>query len=382
MPDVIVIGGGPAGSATAMLMAAQGRTVTLFDAATFPRPKACAEYLSPGAVDVLERLGVLGRLPLATTGRWLDGMRIIAPGGRVHAVTYRDNALGARRGLSVSRLVLDAAVLDAARERGVDVREASRVRQVWSDAGGRVRGVVTPSGERLSADLVVGADGLGSVLARAACAGGGMPARVWPRRLGLVAHVADVGWPETYGQMHVGRRGYVGVAPLDTHGTITIGYVGAMPRGRLGSPVAALFAGLAEFPDLMARVRAGRLLGPVRGVGPLARRPRRVAGPGFALVGDAAGFFDPFSGEGIYRALRGAELLSTSETTYATARHQTFATKERLVALVQAVVRTPALMDFAVQRLQQRERAAHDFALILGDLRPARLSIAWRLLGP
>ncbi|GAC1318164.1 MAG: NAD(P)/FAD-dependent oxidoreductase [Chloroflexota bacterium] len=382
MPDVIVVGGGPAGSATAMLMAAQGRRVTLFDAATFPRPKACAEYLSPGAVDVLGRLGVLEQLPLETTGRWLDGMRIVAPGGMDHALTYGGDDDGRRRSLSVSRLVLDATLLHTARSRGVDVRERSRVRDVWTNANGHVRGVVTSSGERLPADLVVGADGLGSVLARSSTAGGGMHVRVWPRRLGLVAHVGDVAWPETYGQMRVGRRGYVGVAPLDAKGTLTVGYVGPMPRGRLGSPTDALYAGLAEFPDLSARIRAGRLMGPVRGVGPLARQPRRVAGPGFALVGDAAGFFDPFSGEGIYRALRGAELLSTHEATYAIARQRTFAAKERLVALLQAVVRAPALMDFAIRRLQQRQCAAQDLALILGDLRPARLSVAWRLLGP
>lgn len=381
MPDVIVVGGGPAGSATAMLMAAQGRRVSLFDAASFPRPKACAEYLSPGAVDVLGRLGVLERLPLARTGRWLDGMRIVAPSGKAHALSYGDDDVGPRRGLSVSRVVLDATLLETARERGVDIREASRVRDLWTDADGRVRGVVTPAGERLAADLVVGADGLGSVVARSSFAGGGMRGRVWPRRLGLVAHVAGVAWPETYGQMSVGRRGYVGVAPLDEVGTVSVGYVGPMPRGRLGSPVDALFSGLTEFPDVLARIRAGRVIGPVRGVGPLARRPRRIAGPGFALVGDAAGFFDPFSGEGIYRALRGAELLVADESSYAAARRRTFAAKERLVAVIQAVVRTSVLMDFAVGRLEQRQIPAGDLALMLGDVRPAQLSVAWRLLG-
>lgn len=382
MPDVIVVGGGPAGSATAMLMAAQGRRVSLFDAARFPRAKACAEYLSPGAVDVLQRLGVRERLPLERTGRWLDGMRIVAPSGRTHALKYAGDSVGTRQGLSVSRLVLDTTLLEAARDRGVDVREAARVRDVWSDANGRVRGIVTATGERLAADLVVGADGLGSVVARASSAGRGMHARVWPRRLGLVAHLADVAWPESYGQMSVGRRSYVGIAPLDRAGTVTVGYVGGMPRGRLGSPVHALYAGLADFPDVQARIRAGRLMGPVRGVGPLARSPRQVAGPGFALVGDAAGFFDPFSGEGIYRALRGAELLAGNESTYPLSRRRAFGAKERLVTLVQAVVQTPQLMNFAVLRLQRRHRAAAELALMLGDLRPARLGVAWRLLGP
>jgi flavin-dependent dehydrogenase len=377
--DVIVVGAGPAGSASACFFRERGKGVLLVDAARFPRRKACAEYISPGGAAILGRLGVLERIDSARTGRWLRGMQIQAPGGECHLLEYPGGG-GSRThaALSVSRLVLDAALVDEARSRGADVRENFRVRDVWLKDG-RVRGVIGPSGERLEAELVVGADGLHSIVARGV---GARRVRGWPRRLGLVAHWEDVDWPEDYGRMLVGTRGYVGVAPLDDNGLVTVGLVRPMPLSRLGSAAGAIEAGLAQYPELAQRLSRGRMRAPVLGVGPLARRVRELAGAGYALVGDAAGFFDPFTGEGIFRALRGAEILAASPHTYAPERLEAFAAKERLVALIQVFVQTPRLMNFAVHRLQRRPRVARDLANVLGDVQTARLDLAWRLLGP
>jgi flavin-dependent dehydrogenase len=377
--DVIVVGGGPAGSTAANLFAAHGRRVLLLDAARFPRSKPCAEYISPGGVAILERLGALERLH---TGRWLRGMQVQAPGGACQLVEYRpDDEHSPRFGLSVSRSVLDATLLELARERGVEVREQSRVQGVWSKDG-RVRGVVVGSskGERLAADeLVVGADGLHSKIASSV---GARKSAYWPRRLGLVAHFEGVAWPQDYGRMLVGSRSYVGIAPLDESGLVTVGLVRSMPKGRLGSPAAAFEAALADYPDVTSRLGRGHLASAVTGVGPLASRVHNVAGPGYALIGDAAGFFDPFTGEGIFRALRSAELLAALPSGYARARRTQFAAKERLVALIQLFVQTPRLMDFVVQRLQCRADVARELGCVLGDLQPARPRLVWRLLGP
>jgi flavin-dependent dehydrogenase len=378
-PDVIVVGAGPAGSASACLFADQGRRVLLLDAARFPRPKPCAEYVSPGAVAILDRLGALERIEAAPTHRWLRGMQLQAPDGSRHLIEYQAADGSARRALSVPRLVMDTALVEATRARDVEVREGFRVRGVWRTPTGVVRGVVGPAGEHLAADLVIGADGLHSVVARAVRAR--RPA-VWPRRLGLACHWAGVEWPQDFGRMLVGPRGYVGVAPLDNAGQVSIGLVSEMPRGRLGPPAAALEMGLAAYPELWERLRRGRLVGPVHGIGPLAARARACGGPGYRLVGDAGGFFDPFTGEGIFRALRSAELVAACPETYETARARVFSTKERLVALIQVFVQTPRLMNFAVHRLQRRPRVARDLANVLGDLAPARLDLAWRLLGP
>ena len=271
--DVIVVGAGPAGSASASLFAEQGRRVLLLDAARFPRAKPCAEYVSPGGVAILRRLGALERIEAAGTYRWLRGMQLRAPHGGRHLIEYRAADGSAQHGLSVPRLVMDAALLDVARARGVEVREGFRVRDVWH-ANGQVRGVIGPLGERPGAELVIGADGLHSAVARVLVA---RRSALWPRRLGLVSHWENVDWPEDFGCMLVGPRGYVGIAPLDHSGQVSIGLVGAMPRGRQGASAAALEAGLAEYPELRSRLSRGRLAGPVQGIGPLATRVRTCA---------------------------------------------------------------------------------------------------------
>jgi len=133
-----------------------------------------------------------------------------------------------------------------------------------------------------AAALVVGADGLHSIVARAI---GVRRVTAWPRRLGLVAHWEGVDWPEDYGRMLVGPRDYVGVAPLDKAGLITVGLVRPLPLTHLGSATSAFEAGVAHYPELNKRLSRGRMMGPVLGVGPLARRVRQYAGAGYALVG-------------------------------------------------------------------------------------------------
>src|SRR5207248_2339128 len=155
-----------AGSAAAIGFARPGLTVTLFDKARFPRPKACAELLSPGAVAVLDRLslgGVLGGLDHAAVA----GFRLIGPGGASHLLAYPPDGRP-RRAAGVRRALLDRALVEAARAAGVDVQEGVAVRGLIRD-GERVTGVVArgPRGDReVPAHLVVGADGLGSTVAR------------------------------------------------------------------------------------------------------------------------------------------------------------------------------------------------------------------------
>lgn len=369
---IVIVGAGPAGSAVASLLAERGAPVVLFDSARFPRRKACAEYISPGGVAILQSLG-LGH---SGRGRLLRGMEIQAPSGARHLVEYHDARGVAQHGLSIARLELDVALVENARRRGATVREGCRVVDVSSE-NGRVTGVKLANGEHVRARLVIGADGMHSVVARAA----GPPRRVrWPRRLGLATHYHGVHWPEAFGQLWVGRRGYLGVAPVDDDGSISVGLVG--PLGRSG---ARFDAALAEYPALAERLARGRRDEPILGIGPLARRVRACQGPGYLLVGDAAGFFDPFTGEGIYRALRGAQLAAASAAgnlDYARLRQRAFAAKERLTAVIQVFVQVPALMDLAVRRLQQRPALAQQLGNVLGDLEPARMSLVWQLLRP
>jgi geranylgeranyl reductase family protein len=389
--DVLVVGSGPAGSATASLLARQEHDVLLLDRAAFPREKACAEYFSPGVVDVAGRLGLLDAIQAADPAHPL-GMRIRTPRACVQ-LAYRDDRPGPivsedwtqRSGLGMPRPRFDNLLLDHARACGVRVRERVFVLGALVE-GDRVVGVRARSGAReesLHARVVVAADGLQSTIVRSL--GLARPVR-WPQRLGLIARYAGVTAIDRYGEMHVGRGGYCGLAPVGG-GIVNVGLVGALGGRSAGESIEQLFERrLAQLPGVVQALRGAERVTPVRGVGPMARRVRRVAGPGYLLVGDAAGFLDPFTGEGVYRALRGAELAAAAvgralqrsdamPVGYARARHAAFADKEWVCWLIQLFLASPRWFGYAIGNLSQRPALATVLAGVLGDYHPARAAL-------
>jgi flavin-dependent dehydrogenase len=254
---------------------------------------------------------------------------------------------------------------------------------------GRVVGVRArrsrQTADELRASLVVGADGLRSPLARVL-----RRARpsAWPRRFGVATHYRNLDGPANWGEMFVGRSGYCGLAPLG-NGTTTVAAALAMRPDRSSPPGVRstprhFAAALVDHPGLLARLLAAEQLKPFRGVAPLAWHVPRAAGPGFLLAGDAAGFIDPFTGEGIFRALRGAELAAEAALgvlrdgdwaafvrRYGDTRRAAFAAKERLARLIQVFVQFPVLLNYAVPRLQRRPELAERLSAALGDFGPA-----------
>lgn len=381
LPDaeVIVVGGGPAGAATAAHLARGGRDVLLLEKGAFPRQKPCGEYYSPGVADTLARLGALDRV-LSEEHELLGGMRVSA-GGSAFMLSYPEGQ-GLRRALGVKRYHLDRALLDHARSCGVCVEERVGVAGTALE-GGRVAGVRLrgASGEEvLRSRFVVGADGRHSKVARSL--GLVLPVR-WPRRLGLHAHyVGAVGRLDGLGEMHVGEGAYCGLAPVGGN-LVVAGLVSSMGEKPSGEPAARFFdRKLGYVPGAARRLEGARRIGPVRGVGPLAHRVSRSVGPGYLLVGDAAGYLDPFTGEGVHRALRGAELAaeaienalragSALPTGYQKAREHVFADKERLTLLIQCLLGSPRVLAYALGRLEKRNHQAGRIKGALGDYRPA-----------
>jgi len=372
--DLLVIGAGPAGSALAASMARAGASVMLVESARHPRPKACAEYASPRIVEELARIGM-------PPDEWTDaaaplsGMELHA-GGRTTMIRYADGR-GARSAWGVDRQTFDARLASHAARSGATLRErASAVR--LETAAGRVRGAwirdhETNREELVTADWTVGADGVRSTVGR--LAGVERPVR-FPRRLGLVAHYAGDDGPADHGEMHVGAGGYIGLAPT-AGGMLNVGM--ALPlEGVSGNSRSRFEAAIAAIPAVAERLTGARRVTPIRGAAPIGHRVSRVAGPGWLLIGDAAGFVDPFTGEGIYRALRSARAAAEAlrsggdvERGYARARRRAFAAKTALTWLVQGFLLAPPVLAHAVGRLEERPGAALRLGSALGDLRPA-----------
>ena len=383
--DAVVVGAGPAGSATALLLARAGARVLLLDRARFPRDKPCSEYLSPETTRVLERLGggVLDAVTAASHAR-LVGMKVVAPSGAAMVGRF-----DGRFSFALPRTSFDAILRQAAEAAGAEVREGVRVEDLLYDRGA-VGGVVTRagSGERGAerARVVVGADGLRSVVARRL---GGVRTSP-PRRVAFAAHVADVADVSDVGEMHVGATGYVGLGPIGG-GVTTVALVLPLRTVRRhGAP--RFFEALERFPGLAGRFDPRRVVRGVLATGPFAQWSRQPVAPGGGalLVGDAADFFDPFTGQGIYSALRGAELAAAavidalttgaSLRAYAGARRAAFAGKWLLERLIALGVGWPALAERVVGRLARRADLANLLVSATGNCVPARRVLAPRVL--
>lgn len=395
--DAIVVGGGPAGAATALGLARRGRRVVLLDRAAFPRPKACGDCLSPEATRALERLRVLDAVEAASPAR-LRGWSIHAPGGVSFGGTFATASGGDARvetSIAIERARLDRVLLEAAVDAGVDVRTGVRVEdfEIAPDRSGRVVTRSERGRERLAARIVVGADGLRSIVARRA----GATAAPGPRR--KVSFTLHPRLPASFmadrGEMHVVDAGCVGIAPVDTGDVracnVTVVVDTALAAVASRDPLALIEAMVARAPGLAARrrvlVRALRDAGRPLASGPFDRPTRFVVADALALVGDAAGYYDPFTGQGVCHALLQAEdLVGVADAALeregpvrgrALAPYARRLRAGRRAALlvqraVDAVVTRPGLMDRLAPALERAPRFTDALVGVTGDILPVR----------
>ncbi|MET0400265.1 MAG: FAD-dependent monooxygenase [Longimicrobiaceae bacterium] len=387
--DAVVVGAGPAGSAAAARLARAGFAVLLLDRAEFPRRKPCGECVNPAGVEALGRLGALPAV-LAAGPAALEGWRIRAGG----AAGFQGGFPDGRTGLGIAREVLDTLLLEHARACGAEVRTGVRVRDLLRQ-GQAVRGVAASGAGgdlEIPARVVVGADGLRSVVLRRL----GLVRRA-PRlrKVALTAHVRGADGLGTRGELRVRGGGCLGIAPVGGGlANVSIVVAGDAARG-VGGDAAGFFdralreygfAGLARVDEVLA-------------TGPFDWPVRRAVADGAVLVGDAAGYYDPFTGQGIFRALRGAELaagalgaaLLRGDTSaaalagYVRARRRAFGAGERMQRLVEAFIARPRALAAVSRRLDGRPEVADALIRVTGDLEPVRsllhpallLRLAW-----
>ena len=299
--DVLIAGAGPAGSIAATVLARAGARVLVLDRAHFPRPKLCGDTVNPGALAVLQGLG-LGcaagaSIPLAgmvVTGD--EGIRVV---GKYESVTGR----------SISRCDFDAALMMAAAGAGARIEQGVLVQGPLVDTSGDqpiVKGlkITGRQGKSLTipARVVIAADGRYSRVARALGLSCGAS---WPRRWAIGAYFENVGGMTHFGEMHVRRTHYMGVALLPKGLTnacvVTPNFAGRHPAD-------ILLTALKEDAQLKERFADARMVTPPICLGPLAVDAKAAGARGLLLAGDAAGFVDPITGDGLRFAIRGAEL--------------------------------------------------------------------------
>jgi flavin-dependent dehydrogenase len=400
-PDVLVVGAGPAGSIAALHLARAGVRVALIDRASFPRHKLCGDTLNPGCLALLDRLGIGDAL--RRRARRTTGMVVTGPGGAAVAADYPD----AMYGLAITRHDLDLMLIDAAVAAGADFHPATLARAAIVERG-RIDGVDLVRGARCEprrARLVIAADGRGSRLGAVA---GVSRYAASPRRWACGAYYEGVAGLTSRGEMHIRDQGYVGIAPLEggianvclvtTPRMIARSKPSArppVPQGDVGggereapwrdrsSYGGAIDAAIGANATLRARFAQARRVSEVRVLGPLATVATAAGVPGLLLAGDAAGFIDPMTGDGLRFALRGGELAAMAalrELETGVPAHQwlarqrtgEFGGKWRINRLLRALVGSPRALD-AAALVARRWPAPVEYLIgVAGDVSLAR----------
>jgi flavin-dependent dehydrogenase len=337
--------------------------VLLLDRARFPRPKLCGDTMNPGTIALLRRLDLTGGFE--SSALRIDGMIVTGERGVRVSAAYEDGA----RGLAIERQELDAALLQAAVAAGARAEEGVLVRGPLMDTSGgttRVRGIVLRGRDgrdvRVPAPIVLAADGRRSRLATALGLAR-QPRR--PRRWAIGAYFENVAGLTSFGEMHIRRGRYLGVAPLPS-GCANVCLVVPGPTTRAGTgragldaPAAMLQQAIDGDPALRARFADARMVTAPVVLGPLAVDAAAAGMPGLLLAGDAAGFIDPMTGDGLRFAVRGGELaaeaalaafagrLAQPHVSLARVRRREFAAKWRFNRVLRRLVSRGMTVEIA-----------------------------------
>jgi flavin-dependent dehydrogenase len=354
--DVLIAGAGPAGSVAALLLARSGARVLIVDRDAFPRDKLCGDTLNPGAVTLVRSLGL--RDDRLAAAHRLHGMRLTGPRAEVIA-RYPEG----QTGLAIARLDLDAWLLDEAVRAGARFESGVTVRRALvGETGGHrtARGaVLSRAGSdaeiRMPALMTLAADGRRSTLARALDL---VEPRRSPGRWAYGVYATGVQGPTDLGEMHVRRGWYFGIAPIG--GDRVNVCVVKVPRQPGQPPADVIREALDREPEIAGRFSGATFDDRVRVLGPLAFDVRAPGVPGLLLAGDASGFVDPMTGDGLRLAIQGsmlaaAEIARALETgdqaaavaRLASARRAAFRGKLRFNRIVRSLVDSPLAVDAA-----------------------------------
>lgn len=347
--DLIVIGGGPAGATAAALCAQRGLAVAVIEHRKFPRHKVCGDVLNPNVWPTLDRLGVAGKVR-ALPHHIITGALFTTSDGASLDVPLRAYA--------IRRSLFDAALLQHARDCGAAIFEGEAVHEITPS-----REVLTRSGRYISRKGIIAADGRHTIAARRGAMAN--------EHIAFQSHFRAPTTVDDRVQLHLFPGGYCGIVRVDSE-RVNVCIVTDREGARLHDDCQALFAHTAE------RNRHFRELGiapeplePMQSVHPLVTPPNAPYRDGVWLAGDALRATEPFTGQGIFFALRTAELAADSVLTgsdYAVA----------VAALYRQRTRTNGLL----RRLLYRDRMARPVVSALRRWPGAMRWLAGNVLEP
>lgn len=378
MVDAAIVGAGPAGASAALVLARAGLETVVIDRSRFPRVKVCGEYLGAGALSQLRELGFEDLL--AHRSSPIAGIRLCGSGAKAELRFSQP-------GCALPRAILDEALLSRAMDAGAFFRQA-RVEDVSLQDGASTITCRGADGEpqAIRARFVIGADGSHSLIAKKT--GLATPQRD-PPRFALGGHYAGFTDLASFVEMFVEGSSYFAVNPFDAARANVMVIVRENELSARKNDVDGFLRERARaLSGSSTRFAGAHLEGKRLAVGPLAYATRAIARGNVLLAGDAAGFIDPFTGQGVYMALRGGTAAAraiiaahanpassrAAVESYAAGVTAEFRLRTRLARIVRGLVRSAALSRRAARNLERdpsRAQSLIDAIAGCGPLEPA-----------
>ena len=306
--QILIVGGGPAGSACGILLAQAGLHVTICEKASFPRDKICGECINPRNWTYFELLGIADQLRFLNLNR-INSFRVANSSGSF--VGGQISAKPATPFFSIARSLFDTILLDQARAVGAEVYEGTPVRELFWQNGWHVIVGTAGSLRMLRADILIGADGRNSIVARKIShfykrlVIGRSRTSTQNNRVGVQWHTNCQPMIGSSVEMFLFRSGYCGVVNLDG-GQANVALVTTPEVAQLVKTDFPTFLDKTVFSNQSARERL-QFLNPISQVltaAPITPTSHRTSHPCAYLIGDARRTLEPFTGEGIYFALQ------------------------------------------------------------------------------
>jgi flavin-dependent dehydrogenase len=370
---IAVIGCGPAGSFSAFLLKGLGHDIYLFDKKTSVKRKLCGEYLTPLGIKILEKYQVLA--PINKLFNKLEGMVLVDAKNNIIIPSRFPVVDNFSYGLSVNRQILDEYFLDLAKNIGVNIRLNHLLKEINPLKEGHE--LTFNEGEKKIFDLVIAADGINSLIAQKL-------KHITPSKNKRIAIHTYI--PKTkdqnfrMGEMHIFEDGsYCGINPISTD---EVNFSIVIDSDEIRSENQGLQALLNKRIKNSKRLEEFFL--PVsdsveiKTSMPLSNNNSFIAGNNLAYVGDASGFVDPLTGEGLTNALLSADLLYQSMLSskctndalkkYKKRKLSTLKSKRILNRIFQSIIRTPILVTFIGKFLYNNEKRSSAFIGIIGNI--------------
>lgn len=368
--DAVIIGAGPAGSFCAYKLSKLGMKVLLLESQAKIKRKVCGEYLSPMGVEILKEESLEKNLinPFLP----IKGMKIVPSEGAALHTKFPE-----KEGIALNRQTFDENFIELAKQAGATFRLSSRVNAIQKLATGWQ--IKVNETDTFHTRLLIGADGRNSYTAKAL----GLKNDIDTSRVALHCHVKAKRSNKRMGEMHLFKDGsYIGVDPTgDTETNLSLCCQSSILKGK--SPREVFNCYIQESPEILEHYGLIAEDIKVNTVTPITNKMPKFIGKNAALIGDAAGFLDPLTGEGMYNALWMAKTLAdeiessssisifdyqNALISYSQKKNSFFKQKAILNKIFQFIIKRPTLVNILAWYLRRSQDKANIFVGIIGNI--------------